>query len=99
MEVHSCLLTVMPKVSQIRGEMDICYFSADLQSLYVAAETFALLRSQHKYANNLLFGVSDTQAVCTAFSVNLLQFDLTQQQMGMCKKIVFISKKPFIFII
>lgn len=59
MEVHSCLLTIIPKVSQIRGEMEVCYFSADLQSLYVAAETFALLRFQNKYVNSLLFVVSD----------------------------------------
>ncbi|XP_048365057.1 WD repeat-containing protein 64-like isoform X1 [Sphaerodactylus townsendi] len=47
-EVHSCLLTIIPKVAQIRGEMEVCYFSPDLQSFYVAAESFALLRFQHK---------------------------------------------------
>ncbi|XP_060102791.1 WD repeat-containing protein 64-like [Heteronotia binoei] len=48
MEVYSCLLTIIPNITQIRGEMEVCYFSADLQSLYVAAETFALLQLQNK---------------------------------------------------
>ncbi|XP_053114581.1 WD repeat-containing protein on Y chromosome-like isoform X2 [Hemicordylus capensis] len=47
-EDHSCLLTVIPKASQIRGEMEVCYFSPDLRTLYVAAETFGLLRFRHQ---------------------------------------------------
>ncbi|XP_054845639.1 WD repeat-containing protein 49-like [Eublepharis macularius] len=62
-EVHSCLLTIIPKVTQIRGEMEVCYFSPDLQSLYVAAETFALLRFQHKRTQICDSGMSHNEPV------------------------------------
>ncbi|KAM7167731.1 cilia- and flagella-associated protein 337-like [Macrochelys suwanniensis] len=47
-EDQSCLLTVIPKASQIRGEMAVCYFSNELRALYLAAECLVLLHFQQK---------------------------------------------------
>ncbi|XP_039395514.1 WD repeat-containing protein 64-like isoform X11 [Mauremys reevesii] len=47
-EDQSCLLTVIPKASQIRGEMAVCYFSNELRALYLAADCLVLLHFQRK---------------------------------------------------
>uniref|UniRef100_A0A674JBW0 Uncharacterized protein n=1 Tax=Terrapene triunguis TaxID=2587831 RepID=A0A674JBW0_9SAUR len=47
-EDQSCLLTVIPKASQIRGEMAVCYFSNELTALYLAADCLVLLRFRQK---------------------------------------------------
>ncbi|XP_077156459.1 cilia- and flagella-associated protein 337-like [Paroedura picta] len=80
LEVHSCLLTVIPKVTQIRGQMDVCYFSADLQSLYLAAETFALLRFQHKGNQIHESGMSHNEPVFCC------QYNKQSQQVVSCSE-------------
>ncbi|XP_028599198.2 cilia- and flagella-associated protein 337-like [Podarcis muralis] len=71
-EDHSCLLTVMPKASQIRGEMEACYFSPDLQALYVAAETFGLLQFQYKENQNQDSGTSHNKPIfCCQYNQQL----------------------------
>nr|XP_025044795.1 WD repeat-containing protein 64-like [Pelodiscus sinensis] len=47
-EDQSCLLSVIPKASQIRGEMAVCYFSNELRALYLAADCLVLLHFQKK---------------------------------------------------
>ncbi|XP_050802258.1 WD repeat-containing protein 49-like isoform X10 [Gopherus flavomarginatus] len=47
-EDQSCLLTMIPKANQIRGEMSVCYFSNELRALYLAADCLVLLHFQQK---------------------------------------------------
>ncbi|XP_030419988.1 WD repeat-containing protein 64-like isoform X2 [Gopherus evgoodei] len=47
-EDQSCLLTMIPKANQIRGEMAVCYFSNELRALYLAADCLVLLHFQQK---------------------------------------------------
>ncbi|KAF7252251.1 WD repeat-containing protein 49, partial [Varanus komodoensis] len=71
-EDHSCLLTFIPKVSQIRGEMETCYFSPDLQALYIAAENFGLLKFQHREGQIHVSGMSHNGPVfCCQYNKQL----------------------------
>ncbi|XP_073428152.1 cilia- and flagella-associated protein 337-like isoform X1 [Dendrobates tinctorius] len=45
-ENHTCLINVIPKASQIRGDIAACYFSHHLRALYIATDYLSVLQLQ-----------------------------------------------------
>ncbi|XP_077333009.1 cilia- and flagella-associated protein 337-like [Lithobates pipiens] len=62
-ENHSCLLNVISKASQIRGELATCYFSHKLHALYLATDALALLQIQESATQNGPSPVSHNEPV------------------------------------
>ncbi|XP_074849430.1 cilia- and flagella-associated protein 337-like [Carettochelys insculpta] len=79
-EDQSCLLSVIPKASQIRGEMAVCYFSNELRALYLAADCLVLLHFQQKedQLNNSCVSHNEPVLCC--------QYNKPFQQMVSCSE-------------
>ncbi|XP_075471621.1 cilia- and flagella-associated protein 337-like isoform X2 [Ascaphus truei] len=45
-EDHTCLISVIPKASRIRGELAACCFSPQLKTLFIATDSLAALQLQ-----------------------------------------------------
>uniref|UniRef100_A0A8C5P9P0 Uncharacterized protein n=1 Tax=Leptobrachium leishanense TaxID=445787 RepID=A0A8C5P9P0_9ANUR len=77
---HTCLINVISKASQIRGEIGACYFSSHLRSLYIATESLATLQLQENSIHHGVSPVSHNEPVtCCQYNHS------TQQVISCCK--------------
>ncbi|KAM8939489.1 cilia- and flagella-associated protein 337-like [Pelodytes ibericus] len=73
-EDHTCLINVISKASQIRGEIATCYFSSHLRALYIATDSLAVLQLQESSVQPGLPSVSHSEPVsCCHYNQNFQQ--------------------------
>ncbi|XP_043917898.1 WD repeat-containing protein 49-like [Protopterus annectens] len=72
-EAQSCLLSVISKASQIKGDLAACHFSHDLQSLCIATDNLALLQLRYKVAQSPNSSVSHNEPVLCCLYNKLLR--------------------------
>ncbi|KAM9330468.1 cilia- and flagella-associated protein 337-like [Gastrophryne carolinensis] len=56
-ESHTCLISVISKASQIKGEIAACYFSESFRALYIATDNLAALPLQESCYNGTIHGL------------------------------------------
>ncbi|XP_063281885.1 WD repeat-containing protein 64-like [Pelobates fuscus] len=73
-EDHTCLINVISKASQIRGEIATCCFSPHLRSLYIATDSLAALQLQENSTQLGVPTLSHNEPVtCCEYNQNLQQ--------------------------
>ncbi|KAM4807709.1 cilia- and flagella-associated protein 337-like [Rhinophrynus dorsalis] len=81
-EDHSCLINVISKASQIRGEIATCFFSAHLGALYIATDSLSVLQLQE----NATQTDSDLSAVSHKEPVTCCQYNQSFEQVVTCSE-------------
>ncbi|OCT97088.1 WD repeat-containing protein 64 [Xenopus laevis] len=73
-EEHTCLINVISKASQIRGEIATCFFSPHFRALYIATDSFSMLQLQDNVTHADLPSVSHKEPVtCCQYNQYLEQ--------------------------
>ncbi|KAG8453887.1 hypothetical protein GDO86_000492 [Hymenochirus boettgeri] len=72
-EDHACLINIISKASQIRGEIATCFFSPNLQALYIATELFSVLQLQDNATQTVHPSVSHNEPVTCCQYNNVLE--------------------------
>ncbi|XP_063776383.1 WD repeat-containing protein 49-like isoform X2 [Pseudophryne corroboree] len=72
-ENHNCLISVISKASQIKGDIAACYFSPHLRALYIATDSLAVLQLQENSTKHGLPPVSHNEPVTSCLYNQLHQ--------------------------
>uniref|UniRef100_A0A6I8PPK8 Uncharacterized protein n=1 Tax=Xenopus tropicalis TaxID=8364 RepID=A0A6I8PPK8_XENTR len=73
-EEHTCLINVISKASQIKGEIATCFFSSQFRALYIATDSFSMLQLQHSITHPDVPSVSHKEPVtCCQYNQYLEQ--------------------------